>query len=182
MTPPAQRSEAWVGALVVLAVGSVVALAVGQSRQPPKRAPAASMPAAQVALPLLGGGQSALPRGKVTRVDFGATWCAPCRVSMPRLQRVWQEYRPSGVEIYSVDTDDPGPDRAAQVREFLLQNRLDFPVVLDDGEASRAFSVASLPTLVLLDKQGKVAWSHVGALAGPHETDLRAALDRALGR
>lgn len=182
MTPPAQRSEAWVGALVILAVGSVIALAVVQSRQPSKREPPGPVSARQVALPLLGGGKAALPQGKVTLVDFWATWCAPCRVSMPRLQRVWQEYRPSGVEIYSVDTDDPGPAREPQVREFLLQNRLDFPVVLDDGEASRAFSVASLPTLMLLDKQGKVAWSHVGALTGSLETDLRAALDRALGR
>lgn len=180
MTPPAQRSEAWVGALVILAVGSVVALAVVQSRQPPKREPPA--PARQVALPLLGGGKAAVPQGKVTLVDFWATWCAPCRVSMPRLQRIWQEYRPSGVEIYSVDTDDPSPEREPQVREFLLQNRLDFPVVLDDGQASRAFSVASLPTLMLLDKQGKVAWRHIGALTGAQETDLRAALDRALGR
>ena len=182
MTPPAQRSEAWVGALVIAAAGSVIALAVVQSRRPPKKEPAASAPARQVALPLLGGGRAALPQGKVTLVDFWATWCAPCRVSMPRLQRIWQEYRPSGVEIYSVDTDDPGPDRERQVREFLLQNRLDFPVVLDDGEAGRVFSVASLPTLVLLDKQGRVAWSHVGALTGVREKDLRAALDRALGR
>jgi len=118
----------------------------------------------------------------VTVVDFWATWCIPCRASMPRVQRLWQEYKPAGVEIYSVDTDDPSADRDAQVREFLAGNRLTFPVVLDDGRASQAFGVASIPTMVVLDKQGRIAWSHVGTLDAPREVELRAALDGALGR
>ena len=99
---------------------------------------------------------------------------------MPRVQKLWREYQNRGVELYSVDTDDPSADRDAQVREFLLQNGLGFPVVLDDGRATEAFSVASLPTLVLLDKQGHVAWSHVGALNSAREVELRSALDRTL--
>jgi len=133
-----------------------------------------------VTLPLLGGGNTSIPQGKVTVVDFWATWCGPCRVSMPRVQQLWKEYRSSGVELYSVDTDDASPDREAQVREFLLQNKLEFPVALDDGRAADAFSVSSLPTMVLLDKRGDVIWSHVGALSGARERDLRAAIDRAL--
>ena len=66
------------------------------------------------------------------------------------------------------------------MREFLLQQGLTFPVVLDDGTAERAFAVASLPTMLLLDKQGKVVWSHIGALNAGRESDLRAALTRAL--
>src|SRR5437763_1875672 len=120
-----------------------------------------------VALPLLGGGKTALPQGKVTVVDFWATWCAPCRYSMPRLQSLWSEYRPRGVELYSVDTDDPGPDREALVREFLLREKLSFPVALDDGTAAEAFRVASLPTMLLVDRTGTVVWSHVGAFTGP---------------
>ena len=118
--------------------------------------------------------------GKVVVLNFWATWCAPCRASMPRVQKVWQEYKPNGVELYSVDTDDPSPDRESQVSEFLMQNRLTFPVVLDDGTAEHAFAVASLPTMLLLDRSGHVVWSHVGAFTAPRERDLRAALDRAL--
>jgi len=176
----AQRSDAWIWALVVAATCSVIALAVVQGRQPQSKL--AGKPAPEIALPLLGGGKASLPAGKVTMVDFWATWCAPCRASMPRVQKLWQEYKPSGVEIYSVDTDDESADRAAQVSEFLLQNRLSFPVVLDDGTAERAFSVASLPTMLLLDREGKVVWSHIGALTASHEGDLRVAINLALGR
>jgi thiol-disulfide isomerase/thioredoxin len=176
----ATRSDFWIWALVLAATGSVVALAVAQGNR--SESPMAGKPAPEVALPLLNGGRAGLPQGKVTMVDFWATWCAPCRASMPRVQKLYTEYKQSGVELYSVDTDDESPDREPQVREFLMANGLTFPVVLDDGSAERAFAVASLPTLLLLDKQGKVVWSHVGALTASREGDLRGALGRALGR
>jgi thiol-disulfide isomerase/thioredoxin len=175
-----QRSDALVLGLVLSATASVVGLAMVRGHR--QKTELQNRPAPSVTLPALGGGQSSIEPGKVTMVDFWATWCAPCRASMPRVQRLWQEYKASGVQVYSVDTDDPSPDRDAQVREFLLQNGLTFPVVLDDGRATEAFAVASLPTLVLVDRQGKVAWSYVGALTGSREGELRAALDRALGR
>ena len=99
---------------------------------------------------------------------------------MPRVQKLWQEYQPKGVELYSVDTDDAEPQRDAAVREFLQQNDLTFPVVLDDGSATSAFAVANLPTMLLLDRDGKVVWTHIGALTEPNERRLRAALDTAL--
>ncbi len=176
----AQRSDAWIWVLVIAATCSVIALAVVQGRRPQPQLTGKSAPA--VALPLLGGGRSSIQAGKVTLVDFWATWCAPCRASMPRVQKLYTEYKSNGVELFSVDTDDASPDREPQVREFLLQNGLTFPVVLDDGSAERAFAVASLPTLLLLDREGKVAWSHIGALTASREADLRTALNRTLGR
>lgn len=175
------KPDTWIWALVVAATAGVVVLAVRQGDGSKARlAQAPGRTAPSVTLPLLEGGKSSISQGKVTVVDFWATWCAPCRASMPRVQQLWKEYHPRGVELYSVDTDDAGPDRVPQVQEFLLQNRLDFPVVLDDGSASQAFSVSSLPTMMLLDKQGQVVWSHVGALSASREKDLRLAMDQAL--
>jgi len=171
-------SDTWIWALVVVATGSVVALAVLQGN---RESSLAGRPAPEIALARLdGSGKASIPRGKVTLVDFWATWCAPCRVSMPRLQQLWQDYRQRGVELYSIDTDDPGPDRVVQVSEFLAQNRLSIPVLLDDGSAAHAFSVAALPTLLLLDKDGRVVFSHIGMLSAGRERDLRSALDRAI--
>jgi thiol-disulfide isomerase/thioredoxin len=176
----ARGSEIGIWTLVVAATASVVGLAIVQGNRGAARPPAQSV--AAVTLPLLGGGKAVLPQGKITMVDFWATWCAPCRSSMPRIQQLWREYQPHGVELYSVDTDDPAPDREVQVSEFLRQNGLGFPVALDDGTAAAAFSVANLPTIVLLDRAGHLVWSHVGALTGAREKELRGALDRALKR
>jgi thiol-disulfide isomerase/thioredoxin len=176
--PRAWRSDLWIWALVAVATASVVAVAVVQANRGGNHL--AGKPAPALSLPLLGGGKASLPQGKVTVVDFWATWCAPCRSSMPRLQSLWAEYRQKGLELYSVDTDDPAPDRDAQVRAFLSSNGLSFPVALDDGTASEAFRVGSLPTMLLLDRSGRVVWSHVGTFTAPRERDLRAAVERAL--
>jgi thiol-disulfide isomerase/thioredoxin len=175
----ARGTDIWIWALVALATASVVALAVVQrNRGGVERLPAGAVSA--VELPLLGGGKGALPLGKVTLVDFWATWCAPCRFSMPRVQKLWAEYKPRGMELYSVDTDDPSPGRDAEIQAFLKENGLRFPVAIDDGTASAAFSVSRLPTMLLLDRTGQVIWIHVGALTESGEHALRGALDRAL--
>ena len=172
----ARGSDIWIWALVALATASVVALAVVQrNRTGAERHPTGVVSA--VELPLLDGGKAALPLGKVTLVDFWATWCAPCRISMPRVQKLWAEYKPRGMELYSVDTDDASPGREAEVRAFLQENGLRFPVAIDDGAA---FSISRLPTMVLLDRTGQIIWIHVGMLTQSREDALRAALDRAL--
>ena len=177
---PQGTSDRWMWAAVLGATALVVGLAVlkGDPGIKPD-----GHPAPKVSLPLLDGkGTASLAAGKITVVDFWATWCAPCRESMPRVQKVWQEYQPKGVELYSVDTDNASSDREPMVKEFLLKNGLTFPVVLDDGSAQSAYAVSNLPTMVVVDQRGRVVWSHIGALTPAYESDLRGVLDRTLAR
>jgi thiol-disulfide isomerase/thioredoxin len=175
-----ETSDHVIWGAVALAAAGVLALAFVHQRGQREERRADSI-APSLALPLVdGSGKQSIEKGRVTVVDFWATWCGPCRFSMPRVQSVWKEYRPKGVDLFSVDTDDPGASRESEVREFLLQNKLEFPVVLDDGSATSAFSVAGLPTMLVLGRDGRVLWNHVGALTSGGERELRAVLDRAL--
>jgi thiol-disulfide isomerase/thioredoxin len=182
-TPVSQNQrggEAAMWAVVLSAAAIVVGLALFKER---RSAPSSPPRAPAVSLELLEGGRSVpFPKGKVTLVDFWATWCAPCRASMPRVQRLWQDYSSRGMELYSVNTDDESPQRKPAVERFLQQNGLSFPVVLDDGDktASDAFRIASLPTLIVVDRQGRVVWSRIGALTASEEREVRSVLDGAL--
>src|SRR5437763_2598534 len=176
-----ETSDRVIWGAVALAAASVIVLAIAHQRKPAEGAATFASVAPSLTLPLVdGSGKASITKGRVTVVDFWATWCAPCRVSMPRVQSVWKEYQPKGVDLYSVDTDDPGAGREAEVREFLRDNGLEFPVVLDDGSATNAFSISVLPTMLVLDREARVVWNHVGAMNGAVEHELRAAVDSAL--
>ena len=176
--PPPQASAIPSWALVASAAALVIGLAFAEQK---KASSGSGEPAPMVSLPLLDGkGTKALQPGKVTLIDFWATWCGPCRKTMPKVQQLYTDYTPRGMDLFSVDTDDAGPDREALVKEYLLSNRYSFPVVLDDRSAEAAFRITSYPTMLLLGKDGKVIWRHVGVLNTDEELGLRALLDRSL--
>ena len=171
MADQSRAADRLVWLVLAVAAAAVIAVAIGRSRSHRAATPKGAAPV--VSLPLLDGtGRATIAKGRVTVVDFWATWCAPCRVSMPRVQSVWREYRNRGVDLFSVDIDDPGAEREAHVKAFLRDNGLEFPVVLDDGSATNAFSISVLPTMLVLDQSGSMDW-----LAG---IELRAAVDSAL--
>ena len=170
-------------AVVLGATTIVVGLAVVKGRT--GVAALEGKPAPAVTLKLLEG-QKQVPlaslKGKVVMLDFWATWCGPCRISMPQVQKIFREYEARGVDAFAVNTDVDARDRDIHVREFMMQNGLTLPVAIDgdDSKAQDAFGVASLPTLVVLDRQGAVAFSHIGTLNMALERELRAALEAAL--
>ncbi len=97
-------------------------------------------------------------RGRVVVLDFWATWCPPCRKSLPALQRVHEHYKDSAdVFVASVNTDH-AVDQVRLVPAFVRKNGYSFPVLLDDAHkaVSTAYRVQSIPTLVVIDRDGKV--------------------------
>jgi peroxiredoxin len=133
-------------------------------------------PAPDFSLQDLAGHATALAsyRGqKVVLLDFWATWCPPCRMSMPGLQKLEEEFKDRGLEILSVNQGE----EADQVRHFIDRKKYSFHVVLDQDQAVAAkYGVKGIPTLVLVDKKGVVQRISVGYSG--NENDLEQAVER----
>ncbi len=98
-------------------------------------------------------------RGKVVILDFWATWCGPCRKTMPLLQQYYSETRPPEVEVFGVNVWERNP---GGVKPFIESNGFKFPILLGDNAVAEKYGVRGIPTLVVIDKDGKVAYRHVG--------------------
>ncbi|MBX3246962.1 MAG: TlpA family protein disulfide reductase [Myxococcales bacterium] len=97
-------------------------------------------------------------RGSVVVLDFWASWCPPCRESVPVLNRV--SASSPGVRFYGVSTEAITP---SQVAEHHRAFGADFPSLHDpSGELQRLFDVQALPTLVVIDAEGRVRHRSVG--------------------
>ncbi len=120
-------------------------------------------PAPEFSLQSLGGGRVSLAdyHGKSTVVAFWASWCGPCRMEMPILARFYrQTHKPdSGFEFLAISidqTEEPARGAASNLK-------IPFPVLLDaDSRIAGAYGVDKIPMLFVIDKAGKVRYSHLG--------------------
>jgi len=91
-------------------------------------------------------------RGRVVLLDFWATWCMPCRVVIPKLGALQARYGAQGLSVLGMSTET-----AQDVALFAQRVAMRYPVAIDkDAETTRSYGVASLPTLVVIDKRGVV--------------------------
>ena len=107
---------------------------------------------------------SAELRGKVVLLDFWATWCGPCIAEMPTLLKLATEYEPRGVVFLAASRDDPSVAKV-QVGMFIDQRApalARYAAFADEGTAD-AYSVSAIPTMVLIDRRGRVQASYLGA-------------------
>ena len=111
-------------------------------------------------------------RGQVVLLDFWASWCGPCRMSMPILSRIAARHAGQGLVALGVNLEH---DRAAaDVARAHRSLGAGFPTLHDQGGAMhRAFGIQSLPTLVVVDRRGQVREVEVGV---PDEAALEARL------
>lgn len=114
-------------------------------------------------------------RGQVVVVNFWATWCPPCRLEMPSLQKLHERRAAEGVVVLGLSTD-VGDD--AGVRAFLAERGITYPVGKATAEHQRAFGgIQGIPTTFILDRGGKVRHRVVGYFASPA---MNAAVSRLL--
>ena len=99
-------------------------------------------------------------RGKVVLLDFWATWCGPCKIEIPWFKELEAKNRSRGFEVIGVSMDDEGWDA---VKPFVRELGVNYRVVLGNDTTAQLFgSIDALPTTFLIDREGKVAATHVG--------------------
>jgi peroxiredoxin len=101
-------------------------------------------------------------RGKIVFLNFWATWCPPCLLEMPSMEKLHTQFKNKDFAILAIDLQED-PDK---VRSFKERFQLNFPILLDaDASVAAAYGIISIPTTYLVDRNGYL----VGGALGPRD-------------
>jgi thiol-disulfide isomerase/thioredoxin len=93
--------------------------------------------------------------GKPLLVEFWATWCPPCRKSIPHLNQIYAKYKSQGLQIVGITDEDE-----TTVKKFQKQIPMDYNVAINTpGSIYEQFGIKAIPTAFLVDKSGKIVWT-----------------------
>lgn len=163
------NSGAWIAATL---------LALGCAGAPVADEPGTAAVPALVGKTLDGGDfDLAQARGQVVLVDFWATWCEPCKRSLPRYVALQQKYAARGLRVVAVSVDED----EAKLRRFVADKGVALTVIHDPGGAhAERWKPPKMPTAWLIGRDGAVAWVHAGYVEGD-DAKVEAAIVKALG-
>jgi len=126
-----------------------------------------SVPAPDFKLPVIANGDGSLVmedlEGSVVYLDFWASWCGPCRLSLPALDAIYQELQDQGLVVAAITVDAVEEDAL----DFLERYPVSYPIAFDNsGDVPTAFAVNGMPSGYLIDRSGNVRAVHVGFKRG----------------
>lgn len=162
----------WIATIVILiAVVFWYMIGSGPANPPPTKTPDTSVAETGVTVDkmiasftLIGidGKQTTVgQQGKVTIINFWATWCPPCREEMPELDDFAQKHDQM-VAFYAINIQESSD----KVGEFLKQGKYTMPVLLDkDGAVAKKFRINAIPTTIVVDKNGIIKYRKSGTVS-----------------
>jgi thiol-disulfide isomerase/thioredoxin len=101
-------------------------------------------------------------KDKVVFINFWASWCPPCRTEMPSLNILYNKLKDDDRFVFLFLNEN---ENTAKARDFLQKNNYSFPLMSVEGNVPASIFSGTLPTTVVLDKEGKIVMKHEG-LAG----------------
>jgi peroxiredoxin len=115
-------------------------------------------------------------KGQIVFLDFWATWCTPCRRSIPELVDLQEKYRDQGLVVLGISADDPRRTSVNTLLAFKKQFRINYSILRADRHVTTAYfgpGQVPLPTLFVIDREGRVVDSIVGYAPGAAERSLK---------
>lgn len=104
-------------------------------------------------------------RGKVVMLEFWATWCPPCRDSIPEMNKLYEKFRDKNFELLAISVDE-GRDASSTVGSFAKEYGVVYPVLIDDRDVNTLYGVSNIPVMFIIDKDGKVVRKRIGFIPG----------------
>jgi thiol-disulfide isomerase/thioredoxin len=96
-------------------------------------------------------------KGKLVLMDFWATWCGPCRLSMPEIGKIYREYGAKGVVVLGMNVWEN-----ADPVKFMRDNGYDYTLLLKADGVAAAYQVQAIPAVYLIDGDGRIYYSKLG--------------------
>ncbi|HEY7119903.1 MAG TPA: redoxin domain-containing protein [Tepidisphaeraceae bacterium] len=161
-------------------LGLSLVASVSRAADPADTSGLEGKPAPDVTLPTLDGKNVKLAdmKGKVVILDFWATWCPPCRKSLPHLQAtsIDKAMADKGLVVWAINVRETNE----QVTKFLADNKYTFTVPMDPGTVMKEYLVRGIPTTVIVGRDGSIKKVFIGFGDGsekPMDDAIKAALD-----
>ena len=98
-------------------------------------------------------------KGKPVLLDFWATWCPPCRASIPGIEKLHKNYSSKGLVVLSISLDEGGWD---SVKSFATEHGITYPVLKGTEDVSSQFQVRTIPMMVIINKEGRIVKRYLG--------------------
>jgi cytochrome c biogenesis protein CcmG/thiol:disulfide interchange protein DsbE len=106
-------------------------------------------------------------KGKVVLLDFWATWCGPCKIEIPWFMDFEKQFKDQGFAVVGVSMDEDG---WGAINPYVRDMKMNYRVLLGNDDVSTAYGgLDSLPTTLLIGRDGGIASVHVGVSMGKEE-------------